>query len=453
MSEIKATSMALTLIVCGWLLLLAPPNSLSQTGTANSVKVLSIDGAIGPAVSLYIEAGIAAAHNDGASLIIIEMDTPGGLDLAMRDIIQDILESDIPVVSYVSPRGARAASAGTYILYASHLAAMAPATNLGAATPVQVVAPGDDSPASDDDEEGSDALSGASATERKMINDARAYIRGLAELHGRNAEWAEAAVVDAESLSASEALAANVINIVADNLSDLLQQLDGREVTINGETIVLETANAFIDRHEADWRIKFLTVITDPNLILILGMIGIYGLILEFYNPGFGVPGVIGAICLLLAGYGLQLLPLNYAGLGLILLGIILIAAEALAPSFGIFGLGGIVAFSIGAIILIDTDFGMYQVSLPVVAAVAIGFTALMIVSLRIFMRVRHQGVVTGLQTMIGTSGVSVADFESEGMVKVQGEIWHAHSDTPLKQGDKIKVTGTDGTHLLVSRL
>lgn len=416
----------------------------SQDSGNNTIQVLNLSGAIGPATSEYIRIGIEAAQTE-ALAVIIEMDTPGGLDLAMRDIIQTILDSDIPVITYVSPQGARAASAGTYILYASHVAAMAPATNLGAATPVQIAAPDlTDTGTEDDGDE--------TAMERKMVNDARAYIRGLAELRGRNADWAEAAVVEAASLSASEALAENVIDIVASDSNELVSLLNGRVVNVNGQNLVLTTENVNLQYVEPDWRISFLKVITDPNLILILGMIGIYGLIIEFYNPGFGLPGVLGAICLLLAGYGLQLLPLNYAGIGLIIVGVILIIAEALIPSFGILGIGGIAAFSLGALFMVDTDIAVYQVSLPLVAAIGVGFALLIGATLRLFLNIKKKASVSGIGTIVGADGISLTDLNTTGMVEVHGEVWNAETDSNIKKGDKIKVVGTKGAHLQVSK-
>jgi len=436
-------------ILFSLLLFVAALPLFPQTAPNNTIHVLRIDGAIGPASSEFIVGGIEAAQSQ-AKALIIEMDTPGGLDLAMRDMIQAILESDIPVITYVSPQGSRAASAGTYILYASHVAAMAPATNLGAATPVQIAAPGiGETPEEPEAEAGE---SPSTAMERKIINDARAYIRGLAELRGRNAEWAEMAVVEAASLSATEALAMNVVDIVATDINDLLVQLDGRSISIKDQELILDTSGVQLQNIEPDWRISFLNVITNPNLILILGMIGVYGLIIEFYNPGFGLPGILGAICLLLAGYGLQLLPLNYTGVGLIVLGLILIIAEALMPSFGIMGLGGIAALSLGAMIMIESDIAVYQVSLPLVAAIAVAFALLLVFTLRTFFNIRKRPSVSGIQTMIGVEGVSLTDLEQNGMVEVQGEVWNAETDEPITKGEKIRVTGIHGAHLKVSK-
>jgi len=436
-------------ILFSLLLFVAALPLFPQTAPNNTIHVLRIDGAIGPASSEFIVGGIEAAQSQ-AKALIIEMDTPGGLDLAMRDMIQAILESDIPVITYVSPQGSRAASAGTYILYASHVAAMAPATNLGAATPVQIAAPGiGETPEEPEAEAGE---SPSTAMERKIINDARAYIRGLAELRGRNAEWAEMAVVEAASLSATEALAMNVVDIVATDINDLLVQLDDRSISIKDQELILDTSGVQLQNIEPDWRISFLNVITNPNLILILGMIGVYGLIIEFYNPGFGLPGILGAICLLLAGYGLQLLPLNYTGVGLIVLGLILIIAEALMPSFGIMGLGGIAALSLGAMIMIESDIAVYQVSLPLVAAIAVAFALLLVFTLRTFFNIRKRPSISGIQTMIGVEGVSLTDLEQNGMVEVQGEVWNAETDEPITKGEKIRVTGIHGAHLKVSK-
>ena len=274
--------------------------------TTQGIWVIDIDGAIGPATSDYVLRGIADAEEADAKLVVLRMNTPGGLDNAMRDIIEAILSSDVPVASYVGPKGARAASAGTYISYASHVAAMAPATNLGAATPVQMGAPTLPSP----DQDGSATQTDqATAMEKKMVNDASAYIRGLAELRDRNADWAEAAVREAASLDAESALAENVIDIIATDIPDLLTQLEGLVIDLDDEEVTLNLEGVDLYYYEADLRTEILSILTNPSMILVLGMIGIYGIILEFYNPGALVPGVIGAICLLLAAYSVQLLP------------------------------------------------------------------------------------------------------------------------------------------------
>jgi len=450
-------------VLAAMLMLLLPAAAYLQEGGAGSgsVRVFAIKGAIGPATSDYLVSGLQDAADDGISLAIFTMDTPGGLDLAMRDIIQAILESDIPVATFVHPQGSRAASAGTYILYASHIAAMAPATNLGSATPVQIGMPSvpTDVPAIDDGGEdaqssdGDSAASAGSAMERKIINDAVAYIRGLAELHGRNVDWAESAVLEAANLPASEALAMNVIDVVAEDIDDLLQQINGMSVMVKGESVVLNTANMTIEYDEPDWRTEFLKVITNPNLILILGMLGAYGLIIEFYNPGFGFAGITGAICLFLAAYGLQLLPINYVGVGLIIFSFILIISEAFIPSLGILGIGGVISFVIGSIILVEAPMGVYRVSLPLIAAVTTAAAALLVITLRIFLKVRHQPAVSGMQTWVGLTGEAMGSFDDSGMVKVEGEIWHAVTDTPLQAGDTVRIRKVNGLDLEVTKI
>jgi len=436
------------------LLLLLPLSASLQTGNGGAVHVFTLDGAIGPAISTWLEQGFARAREQSAHLIVIEMDTPGGLDTAMRDIIQGILDSDVPIATFVHPQGARAASAGTYILYASHIAAMAPATNLGAATPVQVGMPSIPNPGSTQEEDTAenDNTRGMSASERKAINDATAYIRALAERNGRNAEWAVQAVTEAASLSANEALAAGVVDLVANDLADLLQQLHGRELVVKEQTLVLDTAGRAIVHEEMNWHTRILTVLTNPSLILILGMIGLYGLVIEFYSPGFGLGGITGVICLLLAAYGLQLLPINYAGLGLILLGLALMVGEALVPSFGLLGAGGIIAFLMGGVMLVDTEVDVFQISTGLLIAIAVFSAALVIVTLRIFMRIKHKPLVSGIEQLRGLTGESMAAFEQQGMVKVQGELWQALTDTPLQAGDKIRVLAAEGLHLKVTR-
>lgn len=442
-----ARYLVLMLITCVALL----PGSAAPQQADAPIVVLTIDGAIGPAIGSYIQQAIEQAARDGASLVVLRLDTPGGLDTAMRDIIQSMLDASIPIVTYVWPQGARAASAGTYILYASHVAAMAPATNLGAATPVQLGAPATPAPAAEDDTAEAEPT-GSSAMERKVLNDAVAYIRGLAERSGRNAQWAERAVREAASLSASQALAENVVDIVAIDVDDLLAQLHGRQVLLHGSTLTLETSGKPLMYLEVDWRTRLLSVLTNPSLILILGMIGIYGLIFEFYGPGFGLGGVVGVICLLMAGYGLQLLPLNYAGLGLLILGVALMIGEAFVPSFGILGIGGVIAFIMGGVMLVDTELDMFRISLPLLAAVAVFSALLLAFTSRMFLRIRNTRVVSGIETMIGQAGAALDNFVTEGAVQVQGEIWQARTDTPLQRGDAITVVAVNGLRLQVTK-
>ena len=437
-----------------FLLLLIPVDARLQSDSDAAVHVFTLDGAIGPAISAWFEQGLREAQEQNAHLVVLQMDTPGGLDTAMRDIIQSILDSEVPVATFVYPQGARAASAGTYILYASHIAAMAPATNLGAATPVQVGMPSAPAPTGTAEEDESVEGQNMNASERKAINDATAYIRALAERNGRNAEWAVRAVTEAASLSAAEALAENVIDLVARDLPDLLQQLQGREVFVKERSVLLDTVGRVLVHEQMDWHIRVLTVLTNPSLILILGMIGLYGLILEFYSPGFGLGGLTGIICLLLAAYGLQLLPINYAGLALIALGLVLIVGEALVPSFGLFGIGGIIAFLMGGLMLVDTDMDVFQVSTPLLLAIAIFSAAVIILSLRLFMRIKQQPLASGMGQLLGQIGESVTDFESRGlgMVRIQGELWQAVSDTPVQAGDPVRVLAAEGLQLKVTK-
>jgi membrane-bound serine protease (ClpP class) len=421
---------------------------MAAPASAEMVRVLTVQGAISPASADYLVRGIDKAAEDKAHLVVIEMDTPGGLDTSMRDIIKSILASKVPVATYVSPKGARAASAGTYILYASHIAAMAPATNLGAATPVELAPSGGDKPAAPDKPATPGKPDAGKPTEpatgdakmRKAVHDAAAYIRGLAELRGRNVEWAERAVREAVSLPADEALAINVIDIVATDLEDLLQQVDGRVIEMNGQTVTLDTSNATIEKIEPDWRSRLLAVIGDPGIAYILMLLGIYGLIYEFSNPGMLFPGVVGGICLLLALFALQVMPINYVGLALMILGIVLMISEAFIPSFGALGIGGLIAFIIGSVMLIDTDLPGYGVpwQLIVPVAVASGLFSFFVVGMAI--KARARPVVTGSEEMIGASGEILEDMEHEGWARIHSEQWRVRSRVPLKRGDTVRV-------------
>ena len=442
------------LLLAGWpLVALAAPAP---------VVVLTLDGAVSPATADYAVRGIRRSADQQAGLVILQMDTPGGLDHSMRAVVKEIIASPVPVVAFVAPGGARAASAGTYILYASHVAAMAPGTNLGAATPVQIGIGGPErEPAKAADKPGGDAKKSARAAPdaaaskdtltRKQVHDAAAYMRGLAQLRGRNAEWGERAVRDAVSLSAAEAQKLKVIEVVARDVSDLLAQLHGRKVTVQGVARTLDTAGAQVEYVEPDWRSRLLAVITDPSVALILMMIGLYGMLFEFSNPGFVLPGVVGAICLLLALFAFHMLPVNYAGLGLILLGVAFMVAEAFVPSFGSLGIGGVVALVIGAVILFDPEVAPgYSIPLPLIATVAAVSGAIMFLIVMMAVKARQRPVVSGREDLVGAGGEVVENFTGEGWVRVRGETWRAASATSLTHGQRVRVTRIDGLTLSV---
>jgi membrane-bound serine protease (ClpP class) len=409
-----------------------------------------------------------------AALVILRMDTPGGLDTAMRSIIKDILASPVPVAAFVAPSGARAASAGTYILYASHIAAMAPATNLGAATPVRIGAPsgvpeqpaGTDKGEKDKGEQkeqetgkkGADKQAekpaapakSQDAMEKKIVNDAVAYIRGLAQMRGRNVEWAEKAVREAVSLPAEEAVKLKVVDLMANDVTDLLDKINGRKLEMKGRTVELETKGAVVKPVEPDWRNRLLSVITDPTIIPILMLLGVMGLLYELLNPGFVLPGVIGGICLLLGLYAVQVLPVNYAGLALILLGILFMIGEAFAPSFGALGIGGAIAFVVGSIMLIDTELEGYGVSWPVIITVAVVGAVVFGGVATLALKARNRNIVTGQEEMLQSVGEALESFKTEGRVRVHSEDWSARSNAPIKRGQKVKVIGMEGLVLIV---
>lgn len=421
-----------------------------RADTERQAVLLDIDGPIGPATSDYVARGLAYAQEQNAELVILRMDTPGGLDTSMRAIISDILASPVPVASFVAPSGARAASAGTYILYASHVAAMAPGTNLGAATPVQLGGGGGGAPADGDEGGEEDGDGGRPTIEDKAINDAVAYIRGLAELRGRNAEWAEQAVREAASLPAHEALAKTVIDLMADDVATLLARIDGRTVEAAGGDVKLETAGLTVVERQPDWRTELLSIITNPNVAYILMLIGIYGIIFEFYSPGLVFPGVIGAISLLLALYALHVLPVNYTGLALILLGIALMVGEAFTPSIGAVGIGGVAAFVLGSVLLMDTDVPGYEVSWAVITPVALAAAASFLAIAMMAMRSRHRPVVSGPEEMIGSPGEVLDWSDGHGHVRVHGEAWRAHAAAALRPGQAVRVRRRDGLVLEV---
>jgi membrane-bound serine protease (ClpP class) len=433
--------------------LLAPSlHALEETGKI--AHVLDINGMIGPATADYIDRNLTRAENQGVELVVLRMDTPGGLDTSMRAIIKRILASQVPVVSYVAPAGARAASAGTYILYASHVAAMAAGTNLGAATPIEMGGlPETDQGKQKSPMKGSEEQDAtpAGAKERKLINDAAAYIRGLAKLRGRNVEWAEMAVRQGASLSAAEALEMQVIDLIAQNLDDLVEQLHGRVVQLPEGDRRLDTRDLRLQVIEPDWRSQLLSLLSNPNVAYILMLVGIYGLIYEFANPGSILPGTAGLISLLLALYAFHVLPVNYAGLALIILGLALMIGEAFVPSFGALGIGGVIAFVVGSLILIDTDQPGYGISLPLIITVAISSAVMLAFVVGMALKSHRRPVVSGREEMLGATGYAVKPFDLEGTVHVHGEMWRALTDRPLAKNQMIRVTGREGLILRVT--
>jgi membrane-bound serine protease (ClpP class) len=447
-------------------------------GSANAdgvVLQLELDGPLGVGNAEYIMDGLEQAQERNARLVIIRMDTPGGLVNPMRDIVKAILGSSVPVATYVAPGGARADSAGTYILLASHIAAMAPTTHLGAATPVSLGGDPpesptpfepqpDEAPQGDPPDGEGDAVPGDSgeeqheaepprpdsAMERKILNDAVAYIRALAEAHGRNADWAEKAVRDAATLTAEAALQENVIDLVAASREELLAKIDGREITVDNEQVTLDTGAVTVEEVEPSWRAKFLTTISNPEIAVLLWGLGFTALILEFFHPGAMVPGVVGVICLLLGAYALQIIPVNYAGLALILLGFALIIAEAFVPSFGILGLGGIAAFSFGAIMMFDTGIPGFGISIAFVVTFAVLTGAALLLIVSYVMKLHRRGAVSGEGSIVGGIGTAMDDFTVEGRVWLEGEAWHAVSDVPVRKDEEVVVRRMDGLTLYV---
>ena len=429
------------------------PEETRSNPSNRLVLVADINGPIGPATADFVVGALDQAAEESAELLVFVMDTPGGLDASTRDIVKAILGSSVPVATWVAPEGARAASAGTYIMYASHIAAMSPATNVGAATPVAIIGgksaePGKQGSDSDDGEESkSDS---ADAMSKKAINDAVAFARGLAAKHGRNADWAEKAVREADSIPAEQALELDVIDLIAEDMNALLAGIDGRTVLVQGRDQVLNTDSVTIRKIEPDWKTRFLGVITSPTIAYILLLAGIYGLVLEGYHPGAILPGVVGAISLLLALYALQMLPVNYAGIGLIILGVILMIAEASAPSFGALGFGGVIAMVIGSIILIDTDAPGFAVSRPLIAGIALAGSAGLMAILAMALKARSRPVVSGREELTGATGEALEDFGNLGFVFVHGERWQARTEAAVQQGQAIVVTGVDGLTLRV---
>lgn len=447
----KAKWIACSLLLC--VLAFSGQVFSSAVAATPKVVVLELDGIVSPASSDFLTRGLARAVEENAVLTVIEMDTPGGLDASMRSIIRQILSSPIPVATFVSPGGARAASAGTFILYASHIAAMTPASNLGAASPVSIGLGGpDDKPQAGTDKD-ADKKSGGDTMTHKVTNDAAAYIRSLAQLRGRNADFAEKAVLDASSMSAQEALKAGVIDVIAANIDDLLKQLDGRSIKLdNGQTVSLQTADAEIVRITPNWRNRIMAWLANPQLALILMMVGIYGLFFEMTSPGAALPGVAGLICLLLGFYAFQMLPVNWAGVALVAVGTAMMIGEVFLPSFGALGVGGIIAFVLGGLFLTDTGIAEFDLSIPFVIGVAIASGAIIMLIGTMAVRSRNLKVVSGKEEMLGMEGVVASVVEGLVYADVRGESWRVRCNEPLSPGDRVRVVAMDGLTLQVTR-
>ncbi|MBR0783764.1 NfeD family protein [Bradyrhizobium iriomotense] len=454
MQTMKAALVAAITVVALTCCLL--PSSAEEGGRV--VLIVSIDGAIGPASASYVKEALAKASERRAEVVLLRMNTPGGLNSSMREIITDVLASPIPVVGYVAPSGAHAASAGTYILYATHIAAMAPGTNIGAATPVQIGGPLPGLPGGAPDKGGKDKKDGDQQGElkdpmtAKATNDAVAFIRSLAELRGRNVDWAEKAVREAATLSANGALEAHAIDLVARDQAALLRQLDGRVVEVaGGKTQRLATKDAVVEAIDPGWISRFLAVITDPNVAFILLMVGIYGLIFEFMSPGAVAPGVVGAICLLIGLYALNLLPVNYAGFALMLVGLVLLTIEAFNPTV-VIGLGGIIAFVLGALMLFRGEAPGYQLSWWVIGITAAVFTGFALVVLGSLRRVRTAPALVGAKAMRGLPA-EVLDWNgNEGHVFAHGERWQARGAETFTPGEMAEVANVVDLTLLIRR-
>jgi len=454
---LKATALLqawLKILLCIYLIAAPFNDALGQHPPERAVLLIEIKGTIGYVTAKQLAKALDQATAQKSPAVVVRLDTPGGLLSSTREMIHAILASRVPVVMYVAPNGSRAASAGTYLMYASHIAAMAPGTHLGAATPIALSPPGlpGAPPPSMPSKEPNKDADPSTASSRKSINDAVAYIRTLAELRGRNADWGEKAVRDAATLTAAAALKEHVIDLIAKDVDELLSTVDARSVTTAAGELRLTTKGRSVVALEPDWKMQLMSAITDPNVALILLMIGIYGILFEFWSPGVIAPGVVGGICLIVALAALAVLPVNYAGLALLLFGIILMMAEAFIPGFGVASLGGIVAFVIGALFLFDPA----ESDIPIAVSwqVLAGLTALSATFfagvLGFAVRARRRPVRTGAEQMIGSTGEVVSWADNVGRVHVNGELWEARSSQKLSEGQKVRVVSRTGLTLAV---
>ena len=418
------------------LFLVAPLPAYSK----DNVVVVKLSGAINPAVAEYVSYEISQANAEKDSLIVLHMDTPGGLDTSMREIIKKIQSSEVPVASFVAPTGSRAASAGTFITMASHIAAMAPGTNIGAAHPINMLGGGNDNEQ-------------AKTMKKKVVNDAAAYIRSLAELRKRNAHWAELAVVNSVSISAEEAMKLNVIDLVAGDVKALVLAIDGREVQLASGSVRLKIKNLKIIYHEMNPRQKLLDIISSPNVTYILMMLGLVGLFFELSNPGLVLPGVIGSISLILALYAMQTLPINYAGLLLILFGVILFIAEINVMSYGLLSISGVVSIFFGSTMLIDSDDPALQISRTILYPTLALSVILSLGIVLLATRTRSLKKLGGIEGMIGETGLVKEALNPQGRVLVHGELWEAEADNRINEGERVQVDLVEGLRIKVSKV
>jgi len=411
------------------LLLLGSTLCLAQT---KIVHQIAIEGVINPAAREFIIESIDQAEKDAAELLVIEMDTPGGLMDSMHDIVKRILTADVPVAVYVAPSGSRAGSAGVFITMAAHIAAMAPGTNIGSAHPVNFGGGADSS----------------KVLMEKIVNDAVAGIKSVAEKRGRNAEWAEKAVRESVNITETEALQQKVIDYVVPSVDSLLSAVDGKEVEVLSGKKILHTRSARIEKFSMSWRQEVLDILSDPNIAYILMLIGIYGIFFELYNPGSVLPGVIGGICLILALYSFQTLPVNYAGVMLIFFAIILFLLEIKIPSYGILSIGGIISLVIGSLMLIETDIPFLQISWKVIAGAAISTTLFFMFAIGLAYKALRLKPTTGREGLVGEEGTAITAIDPLGSIEVHGEIWTVSSSERIEKGQRVMVAAVDLQHL-----